>query len=383
MRNLAILCFCLSSTPIWAADLLLYDGFNYSPGQLLVQPTDNGVTPTPGHHNVAYNVDWRYAGTGGTNTNAPGVKSGSLSVTGLPAPTGNSVAFDMTQTGAARIGLPAAISSGTIYWSAIVQMNNTNTLSSSTTTGALIAGLNNTTGSSGVITGGGSILLVKKAQTDPGNTDYELGTGVSTNNSDRTFDSTPLQQGVPVFVVGSYQFVGTAAHDDIARMWINPASSSFGVDEASKPAESLISQNGAGADLAGVSSLFLRNISTVGNFDFQLDELRIGTTWASVTAASTSPGVQGDYNGNGVVDAADYVLWRNGGPLQNEVASGGTVDSADYDAWRARFGNTSGSGAGLVASEVPEPTSLACAILAGVTLSFTLRRRSREMALQQ
>ena len=30
-------------------------------------------------------------------------------------------------------------------------------------------------------------------------------------------------------------------------------------------------------------------------------------------------GVPGDYNGNGVVDMADYVLWRNGGPLQNEV----------------------------------------------------------------
>src|SRR3954468_9066969 len=33
--------------------------------------------------------------------------------------------------------------------------------------------------------------------------------------------------------------------------------------------------------------------------------------------------VQGDYNNNGVVDAADYVLWRNGGPLQNEVDTPG------------------------------------------------------------
>ena len=28
----------------------------------------------------------------------------------------------------------------------------------------------------------------------------------------------------------------------------------------------------------------------------------------------------GDYNGNGVVDGPDYVVWRNGGPLLNEVA---------------------------------------------------------------
>jgi hypothetical protein len=64
--------------------------------------------------------------------------------------------------------------------------------------------------------------------------------------------------------------------------------------------------------------------------------------------------VQGDYNNNGVVDAADYVLWRNGGPLQNEVDAPGTINAADYSAWRARFGNTSGSGSNL-ASAVPEP----------------------------
>lgn len=68
-----------------------------------------------------------------------------------------------------------------------------------------------------------------------------------------------------------------------------------------------------------------------------------------------SPAPSGDYNNNGVVDAADYVLWRNGGPLQNEVDTPGTVDAADYTAWRARFGNT--SGLGLDAAQVPEPTS--------------------------
>jgi hypothetical protein len=30
------------------------------------------------------------------------------------------------------------------------------------------------------------------------------------------------------------------------------------------------------------------------------------------------PAVNGDFNNNGVVDAADYVLWRDGRPLQNE-----------------------------------------------------------------
>ena len=48
-------------------------------------------------------------------------------------------------------------------------------------------------------------------------------------------------------------------------------------------------------------------------------------------------GVPGDYNGNGTVDAADYVLWRNGGPLQNEVETVGSVTAEDYTAWRSTF----------------------------------------------
>jgi hypothetical protein len=80
---------------------------------------------------------------------------------------------------------------------------------------------------------------------------------------------------------------------------------------------------------------------------------------------TTVNGVPGDYNGNGVVDMADYVLWRNGGPLQNEVNSVGTVDASDYDAWRARFGNTSGSGS-LSGAAVPEPTGVVTMFVAVV-----------------
>jgi hypothetical protein len=88
---------------------------------------------------------------------------------------------------------------------------------------------------------------------------------------------------------------------------------------------------------------------------------------------STAVGVLGDYNGNGVVDAPDYVVWRNGGPLLNEVDTAGVVNAADYDAWRARFGNTSGSGAGVSKAAVPEPTSV-CLVALGV-FGFLAGRR--------
>jgi hypothetical protein len=89
---------------------------------------------------------------------------------------------------------------------------------------------------------------------------------------------------------------------------------------------------------------------------------------------SAVQGVQGDYNNNGVVDAADYVLWRNGGPLQNEVDAPGTVNAADYTAWRARFGSTSGSGSLSGSSAVPEPGTAACMLIGLVSMLLASRR---------
>jgi hypothetical protein len=97
-----------------------------------------------------------------------------------------------------------------------------------------------------------------------------------------------------------------------------------------------------------------------------IDNVRVGRTPA---------GVLGDYNGNGTVDAADYALWRNGGPLLNEVVDVGTVSAGDYTEWRTRFGNTSGSGSGSAA--VPEPMAAAL-VLVAMTCCLTgrLRRNS-------
>ncbi|HEX4412313.1 MAG TPA: PEP-CTERM sorting domain-containing protein [Lacipirellulaceae bacterium] len=91
-------------------------------------------------------------------------------------------------------------------------------------------------------------------------------------------------------------------------------------------------------------------------------------------------GVQGDYNGNGVVDMADYVLWRNGGPLQNEVNSPGVVDASDYTYWRSRFGATTGSGSGLGESAVPEPASILLVMaLGGCLLTSRAHRACRPL----
>ena len=72
----------------------------------------------------------------------------------------------------------------------------------------------------------------------------------------------------------------------------------------------------------------------------------------------------GDYNGDDMVDAADYTMWRDNtgaptGTLPND-AIGGRIGNSHYTQWQNNFGNsTTGSGAA-----VPEPTATILALLA-------------------
>jgi formylglycine-generating enzyme len=91
--------------------------------------------------------------------------------------------------------------------------------------------------------------------------------------------------------------------------------------------------------------------------------------------ASLLAGLFADYNGNGAVDAADYVLWRNGGPLQNEISTIGSVTADDYVAWRVRFGNSTGMGSLQIGALVPEPSVGLLHLTAATLLASTKRRR--------
>lgn len=95
--------------------------------------------------------------------------------------------------------------------------------------------------------------------------------------------------------------------------------------------------------------------------------------------------VAGDYNGNGIVDAADYTIWRDTlGSTTDLRANGDTtgasatvIDQADYTFWKSHFGATSGAGAGAIAgSAVPEPSCLLLGAIGLVTL-IVLRKSVR------
>ena len=90
-----------------------------------------------------------------------------------------------------------------------------------------------------------------------------------------------------------------------------------------------------------------------------------------------------DYNDNGIVDAADYPIWRKTlGQAVIPIGSGadgnndGFVTQADFDLWRAHFGNPFGSGTGsLSTNTVPEPATGALAGFVAMLVSGGLRRR--------
>lgn len=57
----------------------------------------------------------------------------------------------------------------------------------------------------------------------------------------------------------------------------------------------------------------------------------------------------GDFNGNGVVDGADYVVWRNG--------LGTTHTANQYQTWRQNVGAHNGAGS-FAGAAIPEPATL-------------------------
>jgi hypothetical protein len=295
MRTLLVAIFLFVGAVDVRAALLFYDGFDYTSGQPLAPTNDTTGSPNPGQLNVAYGVNWRYAGAGGGVNAAPSVGSGTLSYPGLQASTGNSAAHDMTQIGSARIQVaPAAISSGTVYWSALLRVNDVGTLTTGVN-GMLLGGFNNATGAGTLPTVVGAVLRIRKDAADMSESSYFIGTGMNSgtgtgaNGTNVQFDNgNPHLEGATVFVVGSYEFVDGATND-IARMWINPSALSFGAPAA--PAATLTSSPGSAiADtFASLVSFNLRNVNTVGNPSVQFDELRVGDDWASVTPTVPEP----------------------------------------------------------------------------------------------
>lgn len=124
--------------------------------------------------------------------------------------------------------------------------------------------------------------------------------------------------------------------------------------------------------------------SSVSYPDFYLDDLDVGpnpngagpTIALNVTILPEGPtGPAGDYNGDGAVDGADFLVWqRSLGAASAPAGSGadgnasGVVDAGDLTVWKDHFGSIGGT----PVAAVPEPSAT---VLAAVGALRLLRRR--------
>jgi hypothetical protein len=141
--------------------------------------------------------------------------------------------------------------------------------------------------------------------------------------------------------------------------------------------------NGFAPSLGSTFTILTAGTSVVGTFDTM--SLPAGYLWSvtynanNVVLAVTGFGLAGDYNDDGIVNAADYSVWRNslgavGSNLPADGNGNGSVDAGDYAIWKTHFGESLGSGSGGNSSTVPEPSSLMLVLLA-LSAWVTSRRR--------
>jgi hypothetical protein len=194
------------------------------------------------------------------------------------------------------------------------------------------------------------------------------------------FDSLPLLYGADTpeeLLNNNYAaiFVNVGGGGELTPVLV----SALGVDY-------LPAQNEIESDYGSVGNYFLStsNFTTTNEFGTflntfnQTDSGRYGDS-NFIASFDLPDGLDGDYNDNTVVDAADYVVWRENldqpVTLPNDTTPG-SVTQADYVVWAANFGAGTGGGA-LAVSVVPEPVGILLAAIAGAALTCSRRQPLR------
>jgi hypothetical protein len=278
-----------------------YEPFNYGAGTPLVLVTNSG------------GQWWTAAGTGGSNAM---VVNDSLVMPGLSPPSGGAMQSGAVGGPSARFNLISNVTSGTLYYSFSFKVTSLGALSSS---GGSIAGFNNSRGSQTNTPHVFGTRILARAANGGG---FNLGVAKDTTTAAEwvwaTYVFSPNQT---IFLVGSYTFNPNSSTDDVSQLWLNPGAADFGSSLAPVPTLTATS----GADITGnqiASFVFfqggLNNANQPGAAT--VDELRIGTTWASVTPrAPLPPSLSVRRAGGKIVlswplTAGDFVLETAGAP---------------------------------------------------------------------
>ncbi len=118
-------------------------------------------------------------------------------------------------------------------------------------------------------------------------------------------------------------------------------------------------------------------LSTAGTYYLEVTGSGAGNQFYHLSAEVLYDTILGDYNRDGVVNLADYTVWRDS--LGSQVADGagadgngnGEIDSADYMTWKSAYR----SAAAVTSMGVPEPRAFA--LLAVFAAALPLMRATR------
>jgi hypothetical protein len=282
-----------TATPLSGATLL-YDGFNYTGGVNLIGQVN------PGNGNT-----WTEVGSSTTHST---IAAGSLTYAALQL-TGNRVQLASFSSSTKDAGLAFTGSGPDLYYSFLLRLDNVSGM------GTAWQGILR------VINGSNNGLGVFVRQN--GST-FDLGIHKRFNSGAVVTDTRlqSLSTGTPHFIVVKYE-TGPGTGDDLMKIWVNPSTGVLGI--STEPAATFSSN--AGNDISVVWNniqLFPPN-QTSGFFD----ELRVATTWAEVTAPSTTqatpaittqPADQSACSG----DTATFSVTATGGSLGYSWAKRGT-----------------------------------------------------------
>lgn len=222
-------------------------------------------------------------GQGGwASGSAAQVATGSLTYPGLQLPTvtSNKANLQSSAGTALKSFNVTPVASGNVYLSFLLKPT---TLPSSTT-GGTVAGFDD---DGTVSTSNGRVaaalgIHLKQTNTTAWLVGIRKGQGASGagGGTDTFYTGSAFAVGDVVLVVAKYTF-GAGAGDDTVTLWVNPPTNSF---NASEPAASIAaSTTGNATDAAQLQYVFLRaNSSTTSGIN-EVDDLRVGSTWAEVT----------------------------------------------------------------------------------------------------
>lgn len=265
------LALAAASPTVRGVPLPFADGFNYPEGERLGTTGSSGDTWSVGNSTgsgsatISSSAALTYPGLpslGGLGVLSSGVPSSNRDRGVLIAPDTSSLA-NWTDL-------------GSLYVSYLLRVDN-----GPSGTPRLLSAYRDSTGTGGGFTPSGGIFV---------GTDLKLGIAKQAD-SDIAWTSDPLNPAETYLLVWRYKYVDGSGNDELA-LWVNPPATSFGASEDAVPTPTVVTTTGP--DDTGIFAFHFTVRSSTqynGGGDYALDDLRIGTTWASVVVPEPTTAV--------------------------------------------------------------------------------------------